>query len=147
MKRILPVFISLIMICILASCQSDSVNTYSNRNKSMTPTIVANKKVITDNYLADRLQVLDTYKSFTNDELLKVQVSMKNMRTGWFSSDNPYAVLYRFTWFNKDGMKVDIPDESRWRQSKIMPGDEVWINSVAPDKECKDFVLRIKALN
>ncbi len=135
------------IVALSFGCAADSVNTVENTNKSMTPTIVPDKRVVTDSSLSKSLHISDVQSQTTKDGLLKVQVRMKSYKIGWFSDNSPYSIIYRFTWFDKDGIELSIPEEDRWKDKSVLPGDELWINSTAPKKECKDFILRIKPVN
>ena len=58
------------------------------------------------------------------------------------TGENPYKSKYRFTWFDKNGMAVESII-STWQETKVIPGETVQIQSVAPTPECKDFSITL----
>lgn len=145
--RFFSVFASAAMLAgLLCSCM-DPVNTAENTEKSMTPNFVPTKRVVIDGYLEGRLEYMTTNKVELPDGLLKIQVTLKSTRTGlwdWLVKGNhPYKISYRFEWFDKDGMFVNTAS-SVWLEKEIIPGDTIYISSVAPNQRCKDFMLKLK---
>ena len=146
MKKIMIIVGSCLMLC---ACQS-TVNTVENKNKKMQPSSVDTSKVSTDSFLRRRLKIDRVDKSERPDGLLKVQVSARNIRTGfwdqigtWFMGDNPYQITYRFTWLDKDGMEVKTATNT-WIPMSVIPGDTVRITGISPNPRCKDFLLSIR---
>ncbi|OGV32096.1 MAG: hypothetical protein A2020_10325 [Lentisphaerae bacterium GWF2_45_14] len=132
----------------LCGCM-DSVNTAENTQKTMTPSFVPTKRIVTDGYLDNRLKAMATDKVELPNGLLKIQVTLKSTRIGlwdWLVKGNrPYRIAYRFEWFDKDGMLVNTAS-SVWLEKEVLPGDTLFIASVAPNERCKDFILRLKEL-
>jgi len=131
------------------ACQN-TVNTVENSDKSYTRNVVNDRRVVTDGALRDRLAVTDVATSTAKSGLLRVQVSVTNMRTGFFSEawsgmtgENPYRVNYRFRWFDEDGMAVNSPN-SVWKTAIIQPGETKFLTSVAPNADCADFMLDLE---
>ncbi|TXL05332.1 hypothetical protein BMR07_06205 [Methylococcaceae bacterium CS1] len=86
----------------------------------------------------------------STDGLLKVQVTARNVRTGfwdqassWYMGDNPYQIAYRFTWLDIDGMEVNTA-ASTWIPMTVVPGDTVRLHAISPNPRCKDFILSIR---
>jgi len=134
---------------VLFGCQS-TVNTVDNKEKSMHREAVDVSRVSTDSFLDGRLEIVRVDKSEQNDGLLRVQVTVRNIRTGfwaqigsWFMGDNPYQVAYRFTWLDIDGMEVETA-ASTWLPKTIIPGDTVRFKAISPNPRCKDFSLAIR---
>lgn len=134
---------------IFAGCQ-DTVNTTENADKSMQVNAVGESRFITDRFLRDRLVIRLVNTSRTADGFLRVQVAAENARTGFFSElwsgitgENPYRIRYKFVWFNSDGMAVDSV-LSDWQDATVMPGETLYLQSVAPDKTCNDFKVSLK---
>jgi len=134
---------------VLFGCQS-TVNTVDNKEKSMHREAVDVSRVSTDSFLDGRLEIVRVDKSEQNDGLLRVQVTVRNIRTGfwaqigsWFMGDNPYQVAYRFTWLDIDGMEVETA-ASTWLPKIIIPGDTVRFKAISPNPRCKDFSLAIR---
>lgn len=152
MKKInslILVTFGIISAVLLNSCV-DSVNTVENANKTMTPQFVKNKRVITDGYLRDRLEVVRVDRQTLPDGLLKIQVTLRSNRVGWWDAiwqgSDPYNVTYRFTWLDKDGMEVQTAS-STWVELEVMPGEVTRISSISPNERCKDFVLNLRELD
>ncbi len=134
---------------LLCACQS-TVNTVENKEKNMQRNSVDTSKVSTDSFLRRRLKIERVDKFEQADGLLKVQVTAKNIRTGfwdqigtWFMGDNPYQITYRFSWLDKNGMEVQTATNT-WIPMSVMPGDTVRIMGISPNPRCKDFLLSIR---
>jgi len=145
-------FILLGGLLLVAGCQN-SANRVENADRVMTPNIVNDKRFVTDGFLADRLKLTGLVTTATADGLLRVQITAVNVRTGFFSQmwsgmtrENPYPIQYKFTWFDKNGMAVDSI-VSTWKEMTVIPGEEVQIQSVAPNRDCKDFSIQLKEAN
>ena len=144
--KIFAGFVAVLGIIFLTGCFANSVNTIGSENQTMKPKNIKDKRVITDSFLASRLLLTSVRESKAKGGLIRIQVGMKNNRTGIFSSDEPYRIVYRFSWFDQDGTEIPIMDEDYWKEKYIVPGDSVTISSIAPNKKCKDFILRLKAI-
>jgi uncharacterized protein YcfL len=134
---------------IFCGCQN-SVNTIENADKNMTPNVIRDTRFVTDGYLRDRLALTRIITSETANGLMQAQVEAINVRTGvldqfWSSAtdENPYRIRYKFTWFSSDGMEVESI-MSDWHDATVIPGETVYLRSVAPTKACKDFKVSIQ---
>ena len=133
-------------------CQN-TVNRVENANQEMTPNIIKDKRFITDGWLRDRLQLTRLQESETPDGLKMVQLTAVNVRTGalaqlWsgMQGDNPYRVKYLFRWFDKAGMERKSI-LSTWQEILVKPGEAVYLQSVAPDRDCRDFTVSLQEAN
>ena len=61
-------------------------------------------------------------------------------------TDTTYKIIYRFNWYNDQGAEVENPDNENWTRQLIVAGDDVTLTTVAPRKICRDFKLRLKAV-
>ena len=134
----------------LAACQ-DTVNTVENADKTMTPNTIADARFVTDGFLKDRLGLQSVTMGRTADGFKRVQLEVINLRTGVLSQawsgitgENPYKIRYRFTWFDEDGMAVNNTVLADWRDATIIPGETLFLQSVAPNKNCSDFKISLK---
>ena len=136
----------------LTGCQN-TVNTVENADKTMTPNTINDARFITDGFLKDRLALKSVNVSKTQDDFMRVQLEAVNIRQGVFAQawsgitgENPYKIRYKFSWFNQDGMAVDgiISD---WQTATVIPGETVYLQSVAPSKDCHDFKISLKEAN
>ena len=147
MKMNLATLAALSFLALITGCQH-SVNTVENTDKSMSPQFIKSDKVITDQILNSRLQLIriDSLDDPTT-QLLKVQVTMKSklatFLTGWFHGNDPYVINYRFSWLDENGMEIKT-GSAVWLEKHILPGDIFRLQSVAPNKHCKDFELKLK---
>ena len=134
---------------LLAGCQN-TVNTVENTNKTMQPNNIEDTRFVTDGFLKDRLVLKNVRTSRTGENFLKVQIEATNVRTGafaqtwsWMKDDHPYKVMYKFDWFDQDGMQVQSV-VSNWRQTTVIPGESVYFQGVAPSAACNDFRISVK---
>ena len=134
----------------LAACQN-TVNTVENADKTMTPNTIADARFVTDGFLKDRLGLQSVTMGKTADGFKRVQLEVINLRTGVLSQawsgitgENPYKIRYRFTWFDEDGMAVNNTVLADWRDATIIPGETLFLQSVAPNRNCSDFKISLK---
>lgn len=139
-------------VLLAAGCQN-TVNTVENADKTMTPNTVNDRRFVTDGYLRDRLKLVNVVTSRTADGFLRVQLTAINARTGFFdqmwtgmTGENPYRIQYKFTWYDRGGMAMDSI-LSTWHEISVIPGETVQIQSVAPSRDCNDFMVNLKEAN
>ncbi|MEG2076039.1 MAG: YcfL family protein [Victivallaceae bacterium] len=142
----------LALILGVAGCQS-SVNTIENAQKNSLPNAIADKRIITDSFLQNRLKVTNCSLGYSASGNLAVTITAINTRTGFFSEmwssmtgENPYKVDYKFTWYDQNGLAVNS-NLSAWVTKTIYPGETVQFYAVAPIPNCGDFVLNLKESN
>ena len=134
---------------VVVGCQN-TVNTVGNRESNMQREKVDTSRVSTDSFINRRLKIERVDKKVKADGLMLVQVTAKNVRTGffseigsWFMDDNPYKITYRFSWLDKDGMAVNTA-ASTWIPMTVIPGDTIRIQAVSPNSRCRDFILSLR---
>ena len=134
----------------LAACQN-SVNTVENADKNMTPNTISDARFVTDGFLKRRLALQSLTTGRTADGFMRAQLEVVNVRTGVLSEawsditgENPYKIRYRFTWFTEDGMAVNNTVLADWQDATIIPGETLFLQSVAPYKNCSDFKISLK---
>ena len=134
----------------LAACQN-SVNTVENADKTMTPNYVNDARFVTDGFLKRRLALQSLTLGETADGFKRAQLEVVNVRTGaaaqfWstITRENPYHIRYRFTWFTEDGMAVNHTVLADWQDATIIPGETLFLQSVAPYKNCSDFTISLR---
>ena len=137
----------------LAACQN-SVNTVENADKNMTPNTISDSRFVTDGFLKRRLALQSLTTGRTADGFMRAQLEVVNVRTGVFAEawsgmtgENPYKIRYRFTWFTEDGMAVNNTVLADWQDATIIPGETLFLQSVAPTKTCSDFKISLKEAN
>ena len=134
----------------LAACQN-TVNTVENADKTMTPNTINDSRFVTDGFLKRRLALQSLTLGQTADGFKRAQIEVTNVRTGaaaqfWSSitGENPYRIRYRFTWFTEDGMAVNNTVLADWQDATIIPGETLFLQSVAPYKNCNDFKISLR---
>jgi len=149
MRHIFPIALFFLLFPLYQGCQN-TVNTVENENKTMTPEFMVNKRVVTDGILDSRLEVVSVDQQTLPSGFLKVQLTVRSKRVGFwswlFKGDEPYKIAYRFTWLNNSGMEVDTATNT-WIEKDIIPGDTTFISGLAPNENCKDFLLRMRQLD
>lgn len=143
-------FFALAVVLLGATACQNTVNTIENTNKEMAPNVIQDSRFITDGFLSDRLGVRQVILNDNEAGLKVAQIQVVNLRTGVFSqaltgmtSENPYPVAYRFTWFDRDGIVVRNINNN-WKRIKIHPGEITYITEVAPSVHCADFQISLK---
>ena len=151
MQRV--VFMGLCLWVLLAAGCQNTVNTVENADKTMTPNTITDARFVTDGFLKDRLALKSVNVSKTTDGFRRVQLEAVNVRTGAFAQtwsglkgDAPYTVMYKFDWFDENGMHVKSI-LSDWRKASVIPGEVVFFQGIAPTTSCKDFRISIKEAN
>lgn len=130
MKRLILPLLALA----LAGCET--VNTVERAEPVMTPDYVAAKKIITDPGLEDIVSIENVIESTVSNNLLKIQVELRNKTNSY------HRFVYRFQWFNQDGMQVTRAAPP-WRTSQVEGRETVFISGVAPSPYAKDFRLQL----
>lgn len=132
-------------------CQN-TVNTIGNEQEPAV-TRVRDVRVVTDNFLRDRLAVRSVKMAPAASGNMAAEVAATNVRTNVLSQawsgltgENPYSVDYKFVWLDENGMAVET-NLSVWRTIRINPGETVYFKSVAPNNRCRDFQLNLKESN
>ena len=116
------------------------VNTLSTANQTANVKHEAYKQVILDGNLPQWVAVQDVRRSRTNDGYERIQVLVKNLTTA------PIRTRYRFDWQDANGVVVMDPDHSGWEKMTLIPGDDGTFTSIAPQKDCADFRLRMAVI-
>lgn len=138
-------FTAAIAALILCGCQN-TVNTINQGR-------CHDSRFITDSFLSSRLELRSIKLAPNEAGFMRAQVEAVNARTGVFSEfwssltgENPYKIRYRFVWLNADGIaeKSLLND---WQDLTIMPGETLYLQSVAPSKECTNFQVSLHEAN
>jgi uncharacterized protein YcfL len=140
------IYLSLLTVTIIlvAGCAKENipgVNTIANRDIRATIKRVVDQRVIQDERLNELLALTEIRKSKTNDNYTRIQVFFKNM------SATTYSFIYRFNWYDENGVEVENLDHEMWVKKTAITGDDITLTTIAPTRKCQDFKLRIKAAN
>ncbi len=123
--------------CKCAPSHSPQVNTYSSQAPVAKVNHELYKYVILDGFQPGWVAVQDIRRSRTNDGYERIQVLVKNLTTA------PIRTRYRFDWQDANGVIIMDPDHSGWEKLTLIPGDDGTYTSIAPQKDCADFRLRM----
>ena len=119
----------------LAFTGCTTVNTVENGQKVGQRNMVTDQRVISDGSLNRKVSIVGVNTAMTPGGLLKVQVELLNR------TRSRQAFLYKFEWFDLNGMQVDnilsanVPDQIEGQESKF-------INGLAPTTACHDFRVK-----
>ena len=119
----------------VAGCHT-SMNTVENANKAGQKNMVSDQRIITDNRLNKKVNIVGVNTALTPGGVLKVQVELFN------NTRSSKRFDYHFEWFDLNGMQVNgiisavIADQ-------IEGGESKFVSSVAPTAACKDFRLKL----
>ena len=96
---------------------------------------VADRRMMVDKDVADRIAVISVNTSTVGSDMLKVQVELLN------KTEKLQRFVYYFEWYDVHGMQIGtlsslMPDEIDGGQSKFISG-------VAPTPSCTDFRVRL----
>ena len=136
MKKITIVFVFAVL-GLISGC-NNSVNTVSNAGVEAKITRINDMRVETDRELARNLILTELRSSTTNDGFMRVQAFFKN------KTRSTLKFVYRFNWYDNQGVEVENPDNENWVRKVVIAGDDAVLTSVAPKRVCKDFKLRLK---
>lgn len=128
-----------VLTAVLAGCSSSSVNTISNADVKANIQPIVDRRIYTDDRMAKALTVTELRESKTNDGFMRVQIFLKNR-----TSDS-YHLLYRFVWTDENGVEVESLDNPNFVAVAVLPGDDLTLTSIAPQKNCRDFKVRLMA--
>ena len=149
-KKLLTTAAAALLLALGAVGCQDTVNTVENRDLSMNPDSVDTRAFNTDSFCRDRLALISMRRSTTPGGVMMVQAQIRSERYGFWSElwsgfrgDNPYYVLYRFDWLDEHGMAVPTAANA-WQPLIFAPGEVKFVQGVAPNSRCKDFVLSVR---
>ncbi|MBQ9500641.1 MAG: YcfL family protein [Lentisphaeria bacterium] len=149
-KNLLSTAAAALALILGASGCQDTVNTVENRDLAMNPDSVDTRAFSTDSFCRDRLALISMRRSKTPGGVMMVQAQIRSERYGFWSElwsgmtgTNPYYVLYRFDWMDENGMAVSTAANA-WQPLIFAPGEVKFIQGVAPNSRCKDFILSVR---
>ncbi len=149
MKKMLCLLALLVVGMMLTGCQN-TVNTVENADKSANPNYIEDSRFVTDGFLKRRLRLNSVKMAPADNGCMRVEIAATNVRTGFFAqmwsgitAENPYAIDYKFVWQDKDGFAVESAI-SVWKTIRVKPGETIFLKSVAPSPQCKDFILNLR---
>ncbi len=116
-----------------------SINTVENTDKTMQRSFVRNKRVVSDDVLERKMEVLRIDKAELPTGLLQVQLTVRNKKR------DGYRYAYQFQWFDVNGINVQTSAQT-WVEKSMGNAETQYISAVAPSPRCRDFVVKFKLL-
>lgn len=129
--------IGLLTCVALTGCRT-SVNTVENADKSGMPNFIQDRRVVTDERMAHRVNVTAINTMTTDAGLLRVQVLLANR------SNSQQTVFHSLEWYDDDGMAVSTASGG-WTQQQFMARETRAFTFTAPNPRAKDFVIKLMA--
>ena len=117
----------------ISSCAS--VNTVERETSVGTRQMIADKRVITDETLENKVNIIGVNEATTPGGFLQIQVEVLNGR----SSMQEFS--YHIEWFDMNGMAINTPS-SVWIPRQIEGRESLTITAVAPTLTAKDFRVK-----
>lgn len=123
----------LLSVALVSGCESS--NTYRSEPAAR-PNQVDFASRVSNPFLADKIDVTSAFVA-ESDGLLRVQANVRNQTKG------NGRFMYRWTWFDGQGMKVTGNSEF-WTRREVNGGGEIEIVGMAPKSACRDWRLEIR---
>lgn len=124
---------ALFLIALLGGCAS--VNMFERAEGQARPQMTDHKRVISDGELDNYARVVDMNQA-TVGGLLKVQAKLLN------TSAAERKIRYKFVWLDAQGMEIPSIN-SNWNVLELSSAETVFISSVAPSPNARDFILKL----
>ena len=132
-QAIVPACLLASTVFVFASCTT--VNTVERATPIGTKQVIADKRVITDDTLKRKVNIVGLNEGMTPGGFLQVQIEVLNQK------NSMQTFSYRFEWFDMNGMLVDTPT-SVWIPRQIEGQETLTITAVAPTTTAKDFRVK-----
>lgn len=132
-------FLLIAAIAIIAgSSGCDTVNTVQRAQPIGQRQMIADKRIITDASLNRIARIVGINETTGPGGFVKVQVELLNV------SSDPQSFSYKFEWLDLNGMQVNTPT-STFIPRQIEARESIFISSIAPSANAKDFRLKLIA--
>ncbi|HOK04418.1 MAG TPA: DUF1425 domain-containing protein [Victivallales bacterium] len=139
MKGRIAIF-SIVTVITLTFCSCNNpVNTVENADKNYERNFIRNKRVEANEYLAKKIQIDSVDLEELPGGLIKAQVTVRNIKRA------DIKVAYKFQWFNASGIEVSTSAQP-WLEKILLGGEVVYLSSVSPNPNCKDFKILLKEM-
>ena len=127
--------VGLLMCAAMTGCRT-SVNTIENADKSGMPNFIQDRRVITDERMAHRVNVTAINTKTAENGFLRVQIFLAN------HSNSQQTIFQSLEWYDDDGMMVSTASGG-WSQQQFMARETRAFTFTAPNVRAKDFVLKV----
>ena len=132
-QAIVPACLLASTLFVFTSCTT--VNTVERATPIGTKQMIADKRLITDDTLKRKVNIVGLNEGITPGGFLQVQIEVLNRK------NSMQTFSYRFEWFDMNGMLVDTPT-SVWIPRQIEGQETLTITAVAPTTTAKDFRVK-----
>ena len=139
MNRKVAIFATLVSAVFTFCSCNNPVNTVENADKNYERNFIRNKRVEANEYLAKKIQIDSVDSEELPGGLMKAQVTVRNVKRA------DIKIAYRFQWFNASGMEV-LTSAQPWLEKILIGGEVVYLSSVSPNPNCKDFKILLKEM-
>ncbi len=129
------VAIAALSIALFAACTT-TVDTVERAEPAGTRQAVDDHRITTDRSLSRILEVRAVNEATVSNDLLRVQVELRNTRRGLRRFN------YQFEWFDDEGMIIQQAT-TPWRSLPMEGGEIATITGVAPNPRVTDFRLKL----
>jgi uncharacterized protein YcfL len=119
----------------VGGCKTTTVNTVERATPTAQKQMVADKRVLTDTSLAEKVYVVGVNEAVTPGGLIQVQLEVFNTTT------SRKRFNYSFQWFDMNGMLMG-PTTASIVPCVIEGKETRYLSSVAPTLACKDFRVK-----
>jgi len=118
-----------------AGCAT-TVNTVENADKAGVREMVADRRVVSDRTLANRVVVVGINQTQTDAGFLRVQVEFYNKKR------TIQNFFYNVEWYGADGMRIETATGG-WTEQQILAREVLSLTFTAPTRSAKDFVIKM----
>lgn len=122
-------------VALLAGCAT-TINTVENADKAGVRQMVADRRVVSDRTLQNRVVVVGVNQSQTDAGFLRVQVEFYNKKR------TIQNFFYTLEWFGADGMRIETATGG-WTEQQILAREVLALTFTAPTPQAKDFVIKL----
>jgi uncharacterized protein YcfL len=137
--KLIPVLAALAGFAFTAGCATN-VNSVSRADSQATPTLVNDKRVITDASLAGLVRIVSVNESVVSGNLKKIQVTLENAK------NDTRTISYKFEWTDQDGMATNSIVQS-WQSLSFSGRETLTVSSTAISPKAVDFTLKLKEVS
>lgn len=118
----------------LAACNNNTSNVYET--KTAHPTLADFQSHISNPFLKDRVDVTSAYVGQASG-LMRVQCNIVNRTAA------PAFYMYKFTWFDAQGLKLSTNSDF-WTRRELNGGGQEEITAISPTGAAVDWRLELR---
>ena len=131
-------FICLFITLVFCNCtQTNPVYQASKKSASDSSLMPELKRVFMNGSLEKDIEVISINQDVANEDLLKIQVNLKNL------TKKSLSLNYKIEWMNIDGLVIN-DSSAVWIPLYIRGGEIVAVQSIASAPNAKNFWLKLQ---